>query len=469
MKKLVVVASLALFGSIGLTLAACARSEASATGSASAAARAPATTVRVSVSSAGQQGDRDSFAVGISADGRYVLITSQATNLVPGDTNLTPDVFVNDRRTGQTTRVSVSSDGEQGTPPANGFGGSSAEGISADGRYVVFRSIASNLVPGDTNGAEDIFIHDRQTAQTTRVSVGSGARQANASSTSAAMSADGRYVAFTSAASNLVPGDTNHALDIFVYDRKTDRTTRVSINSNGKQANGWSEGQAISAHGRFVAFTSIASNLVAGDSNHLPDVFVRDRVTGKTERISVSSSGRQATGSATNNGSNAPSISAYGGRYVVFHSDASSLVAGDTNRTEDIFVHDRWTGHTTRVSVSSSGKQANAESLAPAGISPYGRYVAFASLASNLVARDTNDITDVFVHDLRTGQTLLASLGGGGVQGMDGSALGQGSVFSVGSRYLAFSSASSNLVAGDTNVVPDAFVRDFGGPPTVVK
>jgi WD40-like Beta Propeller Repeat len=313
MKKLFAVTCLSLLGSIVSTAAACARSEAGAARSTSAAARAVATTTRVSVSGEGQQGDRDSFAVGISGDGRYVVLTSQATNLVVGDTNLTPDAFIYDRQTGQTTRVSVSSTGQQGTPPPNGFGGSSAEGISADGRTVVFRSIASNLITGDSNGVEDIFVHDDQTGLTTRVSVSSTGQQGNAGSTSAAISADGRYVAFTSAASNLVSHDTNRALDIFVYDRKTGRTSRVSIGNGGRQANGWSEGQAISAHGRFVAFTSIASNLVVGDTNRLPDVFVRDRVTGKTERISVSSSGRQASGSTTNNGSNAPSMSAYGG------------------------------------------------------------------------------------------------------------------------------------------------------------
>jgi Tol biopolymer transport system component len=431
----------------------------------SAAAASPPTTERVSVSSAGAQGDWNTFAAGISADGRYVVLNSQARNLVPGDTNDRWDVFVRDRSTGQTNRVSVTSSGAQAEAGPDPFGGSTEGAISASGRYVVFVSDAPNLVAGDTNRTRDIFLHDRSTGATTRVSVSSSGRQANGSSEFPAISADGRFVAFQSLATSLVAQDTNGLSDVFVRDLRTGRTTRVSLNSRGKQARCnldycESTQPVLSAHGRYVAFQSSATNLVPHDTNRLGDVFVRDRRTGKTTRVSVDSHGRQGGRDRTNNGSNAPAISA-SGRYVAFHSADSNLVRGDTNRTFDIFVHDRRNGRTTRVSVGDHGQQANGENLGPASISSDGRYVAFASLASNLVAGDANDITDVFVRDLVGGRTILASLGDHGQQGDDGS-WPAAVAFSANDRYLAFSSWAANLVPGDTNRWADAFVRDFG-------
>jgi Tol biopolymer transport system component len=451
-KKLIAFASLILLGTLAL----------------SASAAGPPSTTRVSVSSGGVQGDRDTYAAGVSADGRYVLLDSLAQNLVPGDTNDRSDVFVRDRTTGKTTRVSVSSSGAQAQAGSDPWGGSSAGGISANGRYIVFESDAANLVPHDTNHAVDVFLHDQASGVTTRVSVNSRGRQANGSSGFPAISADGRYVAFQSLASNLVRGDTNGLSDVFVRDLATGKTTRVSLNSRGRQARcnvSYCESTepALSAHGRYVAFQSSATNLVPHDTNRLGDVFVRDRRTGKTTRMSVDSHGRQGGGDRTNNGSNAPVISA-NGRYVVFHSADSNLVGGDTNGVFDIFLHDRRAGRTSRVSVSSVGAQANQESLGAASISSDGRYVAFTSLASNLVSGDVNDITDVFIRDLSTGQTILASLGQSGNQGDDASSA-YGVAFSANDRYLVFSSWAANLVAGDTNIVPDAFVRDFGGRP----
>jgi Tol biopolymer transport system component len=223
-----------------------------------------AATTRVSVSTAGTQGMYDSYAVGISGDGRFVAFTSDSPNLVAGDTNERRDAFVHDRSTGETTRVSVSSDGAQAKAGGDPFGGSSAVGISADGRYVAFTSDAPNLVAHDTNGAADVFVHDRATGRTTRISVSSGGRQARGESGSAAFSANGRYVAFTSTAPNLVAHDTNRAADVFLHDLRTGRTTRVSVSSAGRQTNRGSEssGPAIGANGRYVAFTSTATNLV---------------------------------------------------------------------------------------------------------------------------------------------------------------------------------------------------------------
>jgi archaellum component FlaF (FlaF/FlaG flagellin family) len=173
--------------------------------------------------------------------------------------------------TATTERASVDSSGIQGNR------NSGNPSISADGRYVAFDSAATNLVPGDTNGLVDVFVHDRQTGRTTRVSVDSKEIQGNNASWEPSISADGRYVAFDSAATNLVPGDTNYVVDVFVHDRQTGQTTRVSVDSNGIQANQESVGLVgISADGRYVAFDSYATNLVPGDTNDLVDVFVHD-------------------------------------------------------------------------------------------------------------------------------------------------------------------------------------------------
>jgi Tol biopolymer transport system component len=391
-KKTVALASTFLLGTLALS--------AVATGSSMSTAK----TERVSVSSKGAQGNLPSWAEGISANGRYVVFSSGSAGLVPRDTNRRQDAFLRDRNTGRTTRVSVSSSGRQGKAARDPFGGSAAEAISAGGRYILFRSDAPNLVSGDTNGVQDIFIRDRKTHRTTRVSIGGGGRQANGPSDFAVLSPNGRYVAFSSGASNLVPGDTNRAPDVFVRDRAKGTTQRISVSSRARQANRESEQSAISADGRYVAFESGASNLVPGDTNATTDVFVRDRRTGRTTRVSVNSRGKQGTGDRTHNGSNGPSISA-DGRYVAFHSGASNLVPHDTNRTMDIFMHDRVTGNTQRVSVSSSGAQANGENIGAPRISADGRYVAFASMASNLIPRDVNDITDAFVRDLRSDRT----------------------------------------------------------------
>jgi Tol biopolymer transport system component len=399
-------------------------------------------TTRVSVASDGAQGNSGSWCPSISADGRYVAFQSYASNLVPGDTNGVLDVFVHDRLTGQTTRVSVASDGTQGN------GDSGCPSISADGRYVAFASLASNLVPGDTNGTWDVFVHDRLTGQTTRVSVASDGAQGNSGSWCPSISADGRYVAFQSYASNLVPGDTNGVLDVFVHDRLTGQTTRVSVASDGAQGNGDSECPSISADGRYVAFQSYASNLVPGDTNLVRDIFVHDRLTGQTTRVSVASDGTQG-----NDHSRFPSISA-DGRYVAFASLASNLVPGDTNGKQDIFVHDRLTGQTTRVSVASGGAQGNGDSEFPS-ISADGRYVAFQSYASNLVPGDTNLVPDIFVHDRLTGQTTRVSVASDGTQG---DSYSFGSSISADGRYVAFASYASNLVPGDANGDIDVFI-----------
>jgi uncharacterized repeat protein (TIGR01451 family) len=408
-----------------------------------------AETTRVSVDSAGAEGNNGGgyYRPSFSADGRYVTFQSWASNLVANDTNEMPDIFVRDRSTGQTTRVSVDNAGNQGNNESR------HPAISADGRYVAFQSEASNLVAGDTNNHRDIFVHDRTTGQTTRVSVSSTGAQGNNNSggfmSSPAISADGRYVAFTSWASNLVANDTNGWDDIFVHDRWTGQITRVSVDSAGNQGNYPSGFASISAAGRYVAFMSFASNLVAGDTNGAKDIFVHDRTTGQTTRVSVDSAGNQ--GSLE---SRYPAISA-DGRYVAFQSKASNLVANDTG-WEDIFVHDRTTSQTTRVSVDSTGAQSNGMSYF-SSISADGRFVAFQSLASNLVANDTNGKQDIFVHDRTANQTTRMSVDSAGAQGNDRSRLPS---INANGRYVAFESDASNLVTGDLNTYADIFVHD---------
>ena len=401
------------------------------------------TTERVSVASDGAQGNDNSEDPSISADGRFVAFYSLASSLVAGDTNGKRDIFVHDRQTGQTERVSVASDGTQ----ANDW--SRYVSISADGRFVSFQSAASNLVAGDTNGKADAFVHDRQTGQTTRVSVTSDGAQGDDSSDVTYISGNGRFVAFSSKASNLVAGDTNGEPDIFVHDRQTGQTERVSVASDGTQANDISYDLWLSGDGRFVAFESVASNLVAGDTNETGDIFVHDRQTGQTTRVSVASDGTEANGY-----SYYPTISA-DGRFAAFGSSASNLVAGDTNAAEDVFIHDRQTGQTTRISVASDRAQGNGDSWKPSP-SADSRFVAFDSAASNLVAGDTNGKWDIFLHDRQTGQTTRLSVAPDGAQGN-----GDSRYPCIGAEGLlvAFYSGAGNLVAGDTNGSNDVFLH----------
>jgi uncharacterized membrane protein len=307
----------------------------------------------VSLDSAGTQANAGSYIPAISADGRYVAFYSAASNLVIGDTNGYSDVFVRDRQTGQTTRESVDSAGAQ----ANST--SYYPAISADGRHIAFWSSASNLVAGDTNGKDDAFVRDRQTGQTTRVSVDSTGAQSNGHSYYTAISADGRYVAFYSDASSLVAGDTNGYADVFVRDRQTGQTTRESVDSAGTQANNGSAYPSLSADGRYVAFRSSASDLVAGDTNGKDDVFVRDRQSGQTTRVSVDSAGTQG-----NNGSYNTAISA-DGRVVAFYSSATTLVAGDSNGKDDVFVHEQWPLNTAPTA--NAGPDQALDQTSPAG------------------------------------------------------------------------------------------------------
>lgn len=349
--------------------------------------------------------------------------------------------------------VSRAPSGVPGNQPSQdtGFPG----GISEDGRYVAFSSLATNLVPDDTNGVEDVFVYDRELDEMSLISRGVGAAS-NGASTFAKISGDGRYVVFQSNATNLVPEPGAAAADIYVFDRGEGVMQRVSISSGGTPGNGASITPNMSADGQVVAFASRATNLVAEPlTGTFPQLFVRDLLAGTTAIVSVSSSG--VPGNAA---SFLPSLSADGSQ-VAFKSDAFNLVTGDTNGVTDVFVRDRTKGMTQRVSVDDFGNQADGESGGP-GISGDGRFVAFPSVASNLIPDDGNNNGDVYVYDrfppLRE-QGLIArvtvGMGGGppdaGVSDFPVSVSGDGS-------WIGYSSASSNLVPNDTNNDFDAFM-----------
>lgn len=375
-------------------------------------------TTLVSVSSGGTQGNLRSTSPSINRDARYITFQSQADNLVPDGAHTClyfsvflrqcTDIFVHDRGTGITEQVSVASDGTK----ANG--NSNFPSISADGRYIVFSSEASNLIPSGTHicpgtivtppvQCTHIFVHDRQTGTTERVSVASNGERGNTGSYQSSISADGRHVVFLSTANNLVPNDNNGKADIFVRHLDTGQTVLVSIVSDGTQGNQGAEFglPAINADGRYIAFISRSTNLVANDTNGVADVFVHDLQTGTTIRASIATDGSQAN---LESGTYNPSLSS-DGRYILFDSSATNLVNDDTNGARDIFVRDLQTATTTRVSVAQDGSQANSDSYG-GSISTDGSFASFSSAASNLIPGDLNNTPDIFVAEASSVPTV---------------------------------------------------------------
>ncbi len=322
--------------------------------------------------------------------------------------------------------------------------------LSGNGRFVAFDSTATNLDPKDRGSARDIYVRDLQSNAVELVSVALDNGAGNGYSTLSSISDDGRYVAFQSVATNLVAGDTNRSGDIFVRDRLQKKTVLASVSRTGGFPNGQSTRPTISGDGHLVAYNSGANNLLPGsDGNAFQDIFVRDLVHNTTERVSV---GR---GAPPNGDSVRPEMRG-SGRFVAFESQASNLVPGDTNGNRDIFLYDRQSGKTTRANVTPSGGNSRGEASRP-HLTPDGRFVAFESASSDLVAGDTNNDQDVFVRDMVAGRTELVSKATSGVQGAAESTRG---VLSFTGRYVAFNSTSANLVAKDTNSRQDVFLRD---------
>lgn len=397
-----------------------------------------ATIERVTENEEGIGGNGISHESIISDDGKYIVFESVSSNLVPNDTNGRPDIFVRNLDNGEITRVSVDSSGAEAQYPPIGLNAlGSPFDLSTDGRFVVFESTAYNLVEGDENDYQDIFLHDINSGSTTRISISTGGEEANEHSFSPSISADGRFVAFYSHASNLVEGDMVDPDDpylhaaVYLHDVTSGTTEKLSPGG---------EGPRISADGRFVAFSTVRP-LVSDDTDALTDVFVLDRDTQSIELVSVDSEGNDIEGA-----SRISSMSA-SGRYVVF-----TTVGRISFFVEDIYLHDRLTGTTTFVS---GGTLANSDPY----ISADGRFLSFASDSDEIVPFDTNGLADVFVYDHATGGFERVSVDEDGNEANGNSFF---SSLSADGRYVAFGSQANNLIPDDENFVADIFVADRG-------
>lgn len=394
---------------------------------------------RANIDSAGNEANAEvEPGYDITPDGRFVVFATAADDLDAGDTNAAVDVYRHDRTTGETVRVSIMPNGAQAA------GDCFAPSTSDDGRFVAFVSRAVNVVWDDTNGLDDVFVKDLQTRMITRVSVGAGGVEANGPSSEPHISGNGMWVAYTSAASNLVASDTNAADDVFLSTRSASSTIRASVDTSGVQADAESFAPHIDRNGRFLVFASSATNLVIGDTNGVADIFLFDRMGG-TSRISRGPGGTQA-----NQASSSPFIVGPAG-YVTYRSLASNLVTGDTNGTEDLFRTNRAATVTVRLNVASDGSQANAASTV-ASADDSGRYVAFTSAATNLIAGDTNGVADCFLRDV-TGGTTIRIDNGTAPDGQSGDPVVAG-----GAGFIVFRSEAANQMPGDSNGVFDLFV-----------
>lgn len=399
----------------------------------------------VSVDAAGQIVYGGSQAVAISPDGAFIAFNSTAENLVPGDANGQQDVFTKDLRSGAVRLISTDASG------AGANGGSGTSSLSSDGAMLAFQSFATNLVPDDTATFSEIFVKDTRTGAITRVSTDAAGVPGNGKSEIPAITPDGNLVVFGSDAGNLVPGDTNGQTDVFLKNLATGGITRVSTDSGQAQADGpsgYRYGPMISADGRFVAFDSQAGNLAPGDVNGQDDVFVKDMETGKTILVSATADGSSGNGPSYRVGISGDA------RLVVFRSEASDLLPEDKDTASDIYLKDLRDGSLRLISTSSGGVKADAPSYDPS-ISADGRRVGFSTEAANLVPGDNNVNYDIFVKDIATGTTTIASVNREGVSGNHWSFA---PAFPADGRLVVFQSLASDLVPGDTNGGYDIFM-----------
>jgi len=366
--------------------------------------------------------------------------------LVPEDTNGARDVYVRDTVMGFTQLVGVNGAGEPGD--AGSMTGN-PQAMSADGRFVVFRGLAADF---GAPGYSSVFVRDRVLGTTEVMDVGPAGEGATTPSIAACISADGRFVAMTSYASNLVPGDTNETYDVFVRDRLLGTTERVSVSSTGAQGNlpsGLWGPLVMSPTGRFILFDSQASNLVPGDDNSAVDVFLRDREAGTTELVSVSSLGRLG------NHESIPAALSADARFVAFYSQAHDLIAGDVTFCTGLFVRDRVQGYTERI--------AKAAHSCGCAISEDARFLVFGTCDPDLVGSLTLEEGNVFVWNRVTRAVEWVSVNDLGVQGDFRSFR---SAMSADGRYVGFVSGAGNLTATDTNGETfDIFLRDRGPLP----
>lgn len=385
-----------------------------------------------------------SSAQGISPDGQWVVVNSIANNIILPDTNGAIDTFIWGKNFGWFWRVSEDANGVIG----NGFSQTAAV---ADTGNAAFESFATNLVPGDTNGLGDVFYKDWQTGAIEFVSQSTAGVLGNGASAFPRIDGSGNRIVFQSFASNLISNDANNFRDVYLRDRIAGTTSRVSVDSNGVEGDNHSDRPFISSDGRWVTFQSLATNLVAGDTNLRRDVFLRDTFSGTTLRVSVGNTGVEANFESTS-----MDVSD-NGEWVLFRSRATNLVANDTNGVHDLFVHHWPTGYTERVSVGSGGIEANAVSNL-CSLSGDARFVAFESEASNLVSGDTNGFRDVFLRDRLLDQTTRISVS---AEGLEGTQISASPFISSDASQVAFSSQANNLVLNDPSDF-DAFLASAG-------
>jgi len=450
------------------------------------------TTTWVSVADGGGLPDGPSYTAYMSPDGLSVVFYSYAGNLLPPgeDTNFTSDVFVRDLNSNTTVRVSIP-DPSTGQTQGNSDSAIWGKDISDDGRFIVFFSYASNLVAGDNNNIYDVFVHDRDSdengdfdevglTKTVRVSVSTAGGEGNSYSYYGMISGDGRFVAFVSVASNLVPGDSNGTYDCFVHDRDPDEnstfdepgatTIRVSVSSTGAQCGQYSWISDVSSDGASYSFYTAAPNMIPNDTNGMDDSFVRERDPDNdavfdetnnpfelttTVRVSEVDSTEPA-------GSSVATAISGDGHLIVFQSAATDIVANDS-AIQDIFGRDLTTASNLKISVTNSGTSPNAASSS-AAISSDGQVVAFASTASDLNADDADATQDIHARTL-AGTILVSRATGAGAKG--GAASSRPSISKTG-RYVAFDSVATNLHGDDADALPDVYVRDVVASTTVL-
>ncbi|MCE9594252.1 MAG: hypothetical protein K8S98_08660 [Planctomycetes bacterium] len=399
-------------------------------------------TTRVSVSTPGFAGDDQSLEPSLSADGRFVAFSSWSTGLVVGDTNGVRDVFVHDRLNGSLQRASVTSSG------AEAHGTSESPSLSRDARFVAFESYANDLVPNDSNGRIDVFVRDLVAGTTECVSRNALGATSNGPSNWAAISGDGRFVAFTSEATDLVAGNPAFSIQVFVRDRVTGAIELASRAGSGAIGDGnCIDRPALSADGRFVAFASWGANLVANDTNVTCDVFVRDRIAGTTERVSVSSTQAEADSSTR-----WPAITA-DGRYVAFMGPTSNLFFPDHNTKDDVFRRDRLLGTTICASITPGFSTGDQWSRFPS-ISDDGKSIAFVTVSSDILPGDVPGTIDGALRDLNTGTTSKLDFVWNGASPAPVAGL---CVLSGDARVAAFQSADPGYVLDDVNTVSDVF------------
>ncbi|MCB1693481.1 MAG: PD40 domain-containing protein [Pseudomonadales bacterium] len=437
-------------------------------------------------------GDGDSYSATLSGSGRFVGLTSDATNFVQSDDNNQRDVYIVDSKEGTVTKVTVNAGSSN--DPFSGINGSQLIRSSSNGRYWVFNSsdapLATQDQPADTNAVDDVFYYDALTQRTLRASLPnlddqmSLGVEADKASYEHDISGDGQVVGFNSSATNLVVGDTNNQVDVFLQKPATGEVTRVSVPNLPDEGTLGTEGNAgsfygveLNEDGTIVAFFSFATNLVIGDTNGERDLFVHNTLDGTTTRVNVPNLADQGTLGTEANGSTFHAAMSADGNIVAFQSSATNLVVDDNNTScdplangvfttncPDIFIHNLATRETTRVSVASDGAESNGACYSPS-ISADGRYVAFECDASNLVAGDTRacagsvgvvdgNCSDIFVHDRASGTTTRVSAGIGGTEANEASF---GAAISDDGRYIAFESDASNLVNEDANGHRDVF------------